>query len=67
MRGLRNTCSVLELIALAEVLSLRVFSVIAFVALVKNGAEKRSRTVDLFITNELLYQLSYFGVPYLLS
>lgn len=29
----------------------------------KYGAEKRSRTVDLFITNELLYQLSYFGVP----
>ena len=26
-----------------------------------NGAEERNRTVDLFITNELLYQLSYFG------
>ena len=25
------------------------------------GAEERNRTVDLFITNELLYQLSYFG------
>ena len=32
-------------------------------ASVKYGAEKRSRTVDIFITNELLYQLSYFGVP----
>lgn len=30
-----------------------------------NGAEKRSRTVDLLITNELLYQLSYFGVPFI--
>lgn len=27
-----------------------------------NGAEERNRTVDLFITNELLYQLSYFGI-----
>lgn len=25
------------------------------------GAESRTRTGDLFITNELLYQLSYFG------
>ena len=32
-----------------------------------HGAEKRSRTVDLFITNELLYQLSYFGEPLVLS
>ena len=29
------------------------------------GAENRSRTDDLFITNELLYQLSYFGEPVL--
>ena len=29
---------------------------------IKNGAEERNRTVDLFITNELLYQLSYFGI-----
>jgi hypothetical protein len=27
----------------------------------ENGAEKRSRTPDLRITNALLYQLSYFG------
>jgi hypothetical protein len=27
-----------------------------------NGASERSRTVDLLITNELLYQLSYTGV-----
>ena len=27
----------------------------------KHGAEKRSRTPDLRITNALLYQLSYFG------
>ena len=26
-----------------------------------SGAEDRIRTDDLFITNELLYQLSYFG------
>ena len=26
-----------------------------------NGASERSRTVDLLITNELLYQLSYTG------
>ena len=30
-------------------------------ASVKHGAEKRSRTPDLRITNALLYQLSYFG------
>jgi hypothetical protein len=26
------------------------------------GADERSRTLDLLITNELLYQLSYIGV-----
>ena len=26
-----------------------------------NGAEGRTRTSDLLITNQLLYQLSYFG------
>ena len=26
-------------------------------------AEKGTRTLDLLITNELLYQLSYFGKP----
>ena len=29
---------------------------------VRNGAEDRSRTDDLLITNQLLYQLSYFGL-----
>ncbi len=28
---------------------------------VEGGAEKRSRTADLLITNQLLYQLSYPG------
>jgi len=28
----------------------------------KNGAEKRNRTSDLLITNQLLYRLSYFGL-----
>jgi hypothetical protein len=28
-----------------------------------NGAESRTRTDDLLITNQLLYQLSYFGIP----
>lgn len=27
----------------------------------KDGAEERNRTSDLLITNQLLYQLSYFG------
>ena len=27
-----------------------------------NGANDRDRTDDLFITNELLYQLSYIGL-----
>ena len=27
-----------------------------------NGAEGRTRTGDLLITNQLLYQLSYFGL-----
>ena len=28
------------------------------------GAESRTRTDDLLITNQLLYQLSYFGLPF---
>ena len=28
-----------------------------------SGAESRARTDDLLITNQLLYQLSYFGPP----
>ena len=28
----------------------------------RSGAEDRSRTDDLLITNQLLYQLSYFGL-----
>ena len=28
----------------------------------KTGAETGTRTRDLFITNELLYQLSHFGI-----
>ncbi len=28
----------------------------------ENGAESRTRTDDLLITNQLLYQLSYFGL-----
>src|ERR1035441_7400090 len=28
-----------------------------------DGAESRTRTDDLLITNQLLYQLSYFGFP----
>ena len=30
----------------------------------KNGAATRTRTADLMITNQLLYQLSYCGAPY---
>ena len=30
--------------------------------MVKDGAQKRSRTADLLITNQLLYQLSYLGI-----
>ena len=30
--------------------------------LLKNGATERSRTADLLITNQLLYQLSYGGI-----
>lgn len=30
----------------------------------KDGAESRTRTDDLLITNQLLYQLSYFGLPF---
>ena len=29
----------------------------------RSGAESRTRTDDLLITNQLLYQLSYFGPP----
>gem|GEM_PF-4672372 len=29
----------------------------------KDGAESRTRTDDLLITDQLLYQLSYFGMP----
>ena len=28
----------------------------------KNGADERTRTADLLITNQLLYQLSYVGL-----
>ena len=28
----------------------------------QNGAENRNRTRNLLITNQLLYQLSYFGI-----
>ncbi len=31
------------------------------------GADRVNRTPDLLITNQLLYQLSYAGLPYLLS
>jgi hypothetical protein len=31
----------------------------------KNGAESGTRTHDLLITNQLLYQLSYFGISLL--
>ena len=31
-------------------------------SLQKNGAETRNRTRNLLITNQLLYQLSYFGM-----
>lgn len=30
--------------------------------IIKKRADTRTRTGDLFITNELLYQLSYFGI-----
>ena len=29
---------------------------------IKNGADKGTRTLDLLITNQLLYQLSYIGI-----
>ena len=32
------------------------------VLLGKNGADERTRTADLLITNQLLYQLSYVGI-----
>ena len=35
--------------------------------LYKNGAVTRTRTADLMITNQLLYQLSYYGTPNLSS
>ena len=31
------------------------------------GADERNRTVDLLITNELLYQLSYIGLVKIIS
>lgn len=31
------------------------------------GADERNRTVDLLITNELLYQLSYIGTEKIIS
>jgi hypothetical protein len=34
-----------------------------FIFFGKDGAESRTRTDDLLITNQLLYQLSYFGLP----
>ncbi len=33
--------------------------------LVITGANDRNRTDDLFITSELLYRLSYIGLPYI--
>ena len=39
-----------------------VFSSISLIHEEKIGAGERSRTLDLLITNELLYQLSYTGV-----
>tara|TARA_B100001989_G_scaffold252426_1_gene234422 strand:+ start:1033 stop:1209 length:177 start_codon:yes stop_codon:yes gene_type:complete len=33
----------------------------------KNGAATRTRTADLMITNQLLYQLSYCGTPDLVA
>lgn len=39
-----------------------VFSSISLIHKEKIGAGERSRTLDLLITNELLYQLSYTGV-----
>jgi hypothetical protein len=32
----------------------------------ENGAEDRNRTYDLFVTSELLYQLSYFGKKFMI-
>ena len=39
-----------------------VFSSTSLIRKEKIGAGERSRTLDLLITNELLYQLSYTGV-----
>ena len=33
------------------------------VGALESGADKRDRTADLLITNQLLYQLSYVGAP----
>ena len=33
---------------------------------IKNGADKGTRTLDLLITNQLLYQLSYIGASALI-
>ena len=38
------------------------FSTINFSTYQLSGAEEGSRTPDLLITNQLLYQLSYFGI-----
>ena len=35
-----------------------------FATLYDAGADERNRTVDLLITNELLYQLSYIGISW---
>ena len=41
---------------------LEITSLIYIVFYKSSGAEKRNRTPDLLITNELLYRLSYFGI-----
>ena len=37
------------------------------ILLIKTGADARTRTADLLITNQLLYQLSYAGFWQVLS
>src|ERR1039458_10741467 len=46
-------------------LVVKTMQVTVFLADARNlyGAESRTRTDDLLITNQLLYQLSYFGPP----
>ena len=34
---------------------------------IKTGADERSRTSDLLITNQLLYQLSYISEPLIIA